>query len=156
MNCLLTDFHSQRGASLVISLILLLVLTVLGVVGMSTATLELAMAGNMQYQNGAFEAADSIVEAEIIRDDIAPLATPGALPVLPANTNREFRDASNRLVATASAATSYLGHTGVSGWQIGGPISFSAYHFEITGASTGPQGAVANHRQGFYVVGPGL
>lgn len=147
---------TQRGASLIVSLILLLVLTILGVVGMSSATLELAMAGNLQYQNGAFEAADSIVEAEIVRTDIAPLTAPGPLPAIAANTDREFRDTDNRLVATASAATRYVGQTGVTGWQIGGPIAFSAFHFEINAESTAPQGASASHRQGFYVVGPGL
>ncbi|NND59932.1 MAG: hypothetical protein HKN49_06640 [Gammaproteobacteria bacterium] len=146
----------ERGASLIVSLILLLVLTVLGVVGMSTATLELAMAGNMQFTNSAFEAAESIVEAEIVRNDIAPLPAPGALAAIPANVNREFRDGGNNLVATATSATNYLGKTGVSGWQIGGPISFAAFHFEIAGTATAPQGAAANHRQGFYVVGPSL
>ncbi len=148
--------HSQRGAALVISLILLLVLTILGVVGMSTATLELAMAGNMQYQNGAFEAADSIVESEILRTDIAPLTMPGPLPIIPANVGFEYRDADNRLVATASANTNYMGLSGAAGWQLGGAVSFSAFHFEINGTATAPQGATANHRQGFFVVGPSL
>ncbi len=148
--------QSQRGAALVVSLIMLLVLTILGVVGMSTATLELAMAGNMQYQNGAFEAADSVVEVELLRNDIAPQTVPGALPNIPANVGIEYRDADNRLVATASAGTSYMGQSGVVGWQLGGTVSFSAFHFEINGNATAPQGATANHRQGFYVVGPSL
>ena len=147
---------SQRGAALVVSLILLLVLTILGVVGMSTATLELAMAGNMQYQNGAFEAADSVVESELLRNDIAPLVAPGPMPAIPANVGLEYRDADNRLVATATAGTAYMGQSGVSGWQLGGAVSFSAFHFEINGNATAPQGATANHRQGFYVVGPSL
>ena len=147
--------NSQRGAALVVSLILLLVLTILGVVGMSTATLELAMAGNMQFQNGAFEAADSVVEAELLRNDIAPLVAPGPLPAA-GNVGVEYRDADNRLVATASAGTAYMGQSGVMGWQLGGAVSFSAFHFEINGNATAPQGATANHRQGFYVVGPSL
>lgn len=147
---------AQRGASLVVSLILLLVLTILGIVGMSTATLELAMAGNMQYQNSAFEAADSIVEAEMVRDDIAPLAAPAALPLIPANVGRLYTDAGGSLVATASAQTNYLGRTGVTGWQLGGAVSFSAFQFEINGVATAAQGAAASHRQGFYVVGPSL
>ena len=40
--------RSQRGAALVIGMILLLVLTVLGISGLVTATLELQMAGNAQ------------------------------------------------------------------------------------------------------------
>ena len=40
----------QDGAALVVGLILLLVLTLLAVSGMTTASLELQMAGNEQYQ----------------------------------------------------------------------------------------------------------
>lgn len=148
--------NHQRGAALVVSLILLLVLTVLGIVGMSTATLELAMAGNMQYQNNAFEAADSIVEAEMTRDDISPLPAPAALPLVPAHVSKPYVDGLGIVAATASAQTNYLGRTGVSGWQLGGAVSFSAFQFEINGVATAAQGAAASHRQGFYVVGPSL
>ncbi len=153
---MMNTYEKQRGAALVVSLILLLVLTIIAIVGMSTATLELAMAGNMQYQNSAFEAADSIVEAELTRNDIAPMNNPGAMPLIVTNQNREFRDPTSRLVATASAATNYFGLTGVSGWQLGGATSFAAFHFEINGVSAAAQGATASHRQGYYVVGPSL
>lgn len=152
----MTTIHHQRGAALVVSLILLLVLTILGILGMSTATLELAMAGNLQYQNSAFEAADSIVEQEMTRNDVTPLPAPAALPLIPAHVGKTYVDAGGALVATASAQTNYLGRTGVTGWQLGGAVSFSAFQFEINGVATAAQGAAASHRQGFYVVGPSL
>ena len=49
----------QRGAALVVGLLLLLVLTILAISGMTTATLELQMAGNRQYQERAFQAAEA-------------------------------------------------------------------------------------------------
>lgn len=52
----------QGGAALVIGLILLLVLTLLAVSGMNTASLELVMAGNEQYRQRAFQAADTGIE----------------------------------------------------------------------------------------------
>ena len=52
----------QRGAALVVGLILLLVLTLLAISGMTTASLELLMAGNEQYRERAFQAADAGVE----------------------------------------------------------------------------------------------
>ena len=49
-----TSHARQRGAALVIGLILLLVLTLLAVTGMNTASTELIMAGNEQYRQNAF------------------------------------------------------------------------------------------------------
>ena len=55
----------QRGAALVVGLLLLLVLTVLAISGMTTASLELQMAGNEQFQERAFQAADAGIERAI-------------------------------------------------------------------------------------------
>lgn len=49
----------QRGAVLIISLIMLLVLTIIGVTGMRTTVLEEKMAGNMNDKNLAFQAAET-------------------------------------------------------------------------------------------------
>ena len=52
----------QRGAALVVGLILLAVLTLLAVAGMNSASLELVMAGNMQTQEKAFQTAEAGIE----------------------------------------------------------------------------------------------
>jgi type IV pilus assembly protein PilX len=57
----------QRGAALVIGLILLLVLTLLAVAGMNTSSMELVMAGNEQFRQKAFRAAETGVERTIPR-----------------------------------------------------------------------------------------
>src|SRR5512134_26685 len=49
----------QGGAALVIGLLLLLVMTTLALTGMSSAILELQMAGNEQFQERAFQAAEA-------------------------------------------------------------------------------------------------
>ncbi len=146
----------QHGAALVVSLILLLILTVLGVASMSSATVGLAMAGNAQFQNRAFEAADSMIEAEITRDDIAPLTAPGPLAAVAGNINRDFVDPDGNVIAVASGVTLYDKETGAAGWQLGGSTSFKAYHFDVVGAATSARGAAATHQQGYYVIGPGL
>lgn len=51
--------QTQRGAVLIVSLIILLVLTILGVVSMQNTTLEERMAGNMRDRQLAFEAAEA-------------------------------------------------------------------------------------------------
>lgn len=50
---------SQRGAALIMSLVLLLILTLLGVAAMRSSSLQQMMAGNTQEINRAFEAAES-------------------------------------------------------------------------------------------------
>lgn len=49
----------QRGMALVMALAILLILTILGVAAMSTTNLQEKMAGNVQEQTRAFEAAES-------------------------------------------------------------------------------------------------
>src|SRR5690606_13887069 len=54
-----------RGAALVTGLVLLLVLTILGVAAMSTAALEIVIAGNAQFQHDAFALAENAVDTVI-------------------------------------------------------------------------------------------
>ena len=147
--------RAERGVALVVSLVLLVVLTLLAVVGMSGSTLEIAMAGNAQYQENAFEAAEAAVEVELRRDDISPLAAPGELPALPENTGRDFTDTRGILQATGTGETWYRRTSPATGWELGGGTKFQAYHFDSIGVGTAPRGAADQHVQGYYVVGPG-
>ena len=56
----------QRGAALVIGLILLLVLTVLAISGVNSASLEFFMAGNEQFRQNAFQAAETGIERALV------------------------------------------------------------------------------------------
>jgi len=53
----------QRGAILIFCLVFLLVLTMMGAASMETAVLEERMAGNMQDQNVAFQAAETSLQS---------------------------------------------------------------------------------------------
>ncbi|SNC76534.1 type IV pilus assembly protein PilX [Marinobacter sp. es.048] len=53
----------QRGAALIVSLIVLLVLTLIGVAGMNTSVMQERMAVNSQNSNRAFQAAESTLSA---------------------------------------------------------------------------------------------
>jgi Tfp pilus assembly protein PilX len=81
--------HRQRGAVLIISLVLLMVLTILAISTMRTASLGLLMAGNTQYRQNAWQLAqagiDSILRAgdPAITDD-CDTAMPGAPVVIDA------------------------------------------------------------------------
>jgi len=65
----------QRGAVLIVSMIVLLLLTILGVTSMRTTALEERMAGNARDRHVAFEAAEAaLADAE---DFVATIATTG-------------------------------------------------------------------------------
>ena len=78
--------HAQRGAALVVGMLLLLVLTLLAISGMNTASLELAMAGNMQYRENAFQAAESGVEQAMVLGAFNPNDAPERLPATDGET----------------------------------------------------------------------
>lgn len=64
--------RQQRGAVLIISMIILLLLTILGVTSMQGTNLEERMAGNMRDRHVAFEAAEAaIADAEAFLDTVA-------------------------------------------------------------------------------------
>ena len=77
--------QKQSGAALIISLILLMVLTVLAISTMRTASLGLLMAGNAQYRETAFNLAQSGIDAVIRRGDpgvLGDCTVPTAGPVV--------------------------------------------------------------------------
>lgn len=147
----MNDMHfgarRQQGAALVIGLILLVVLTILAVSGVFTSTMELRMVRNMQSQERAFQAAEVAIEDAL------------ANPVL--STSAGFSQATTAVPNSPGDEYSYdmqfvgqtpLG-TGTTGYSIGS--AFQSYHFQIEATGTGPDGALAEHTQSFYVVGPG-
>ncbi|HEX5160975.1 MAG TPA: PilX N-terminal domain-containing pilus assembly protein [Steroidobacteraceae bacterium] len=55
----------QRGAALVVGLMMLVVVTLLAVTAVSTSSTELVMAGNEQFRDRAFQAAEAGIENAI-------------------------------------------------------------------------------------------
>jgi len=58
-NSVLVCPQRQTGAALIVSLVLLLIMTVLGVTAMRTTTLQERMAGNLRDNNLAFQDAEA-------------------------------------------------------------------------------------------------
>jgi type IV pilus assembly protein PilX len=147
MNGMSSSPRRQQGAALVVGLILLLVLTILAVSGVFTSTMELRMVRNTQSQERAFQAAEVAIEDAL------------ANPVL--STSVAFNQGTTAVPSSAPDTYSYqlqfvgqtpLG-TGMTGYSIGS--AFQSYHFQVDATGTGPDNAVSNHTQSFYVVGPG-
>lgn len=147
MNGMSRGFQRQQGAALVVGLILLVVLTILAVSGVFTSNMELRMVRNTQSQERAFQAAEVAIEDAL------------ANPVLStsAGFNQGTLAVPNSPGDTYTYQLQFVGQTtlgtGMTGYSIGS--AFQAYHFQVDSTGNGPDSAVANHSQSFYVVGPG-
>jgi type IV pilus assembly protein PilX len=137
----------ERGTTLVVSLILLLVLTVLGVSGMSSSTLELTMASNSQYHQDAFQAAETGIDIAIATRNFTTMA-PSLVPLTPLGDGTYATQG-----VTTFAETTPVPDAAFSMGVNSGTVQ--AFHFDIVSVGTGPRNANSTHNQSFYVVGPG-
>jgi type IV pilus assembly protein PilX len=137
----------QAGATLIVGLILLLVLTVLGVSGMNTARMEVQMAGNTQFQQDAFQMAETGIDVAMAQGTYTT-AGPDTLDWL---VNPP--DERNRRSVTTFNVTTPVPDIAFSMGTTAGAIS--AYHFDVVSVGRGPRNATSTHTQSFYIVGPG-
>ena len=81
----MTARRKQAGAALIVGLILLMVLTILAISAMRTATLDLTMAGNTQFRENAFQLAESGLQATLrnIETNVVDLTLVPDCPVAP-------------------------------------------------------------------------
>jgi len=145
MNAAFKQRSWQTGATLVVGLILLLVLTVVGVSGMNTATMEVTMAGNTQFQNDAFQMAEDGIDTVLAQRNYS---TAGTTTLAPTGDVDYDRQAVTRFITTTpipDAAFSMGVSTG----------SVQAFHFDIVSVGKGPRNASSTHTQSFYQAGPG-
>ncbi len=143
--------HSQQGAALVVGLMLLVVITVLAISGMNTATTELALARNDQAYEDAFQAAETGLANALEQGQFATAGTT-SMTHIPSSyqsiaTTIEFEDST--MVPDKA-------------FSLGVGSGISAYHFLATSqaelsrdpGNTTDRDASATHSQAFYVVGP--
>ncbi len=142
----------QNGAALVVGLILMVVITVLAISGMNTATTELAMARNDQNYENAFQAAETGLETALAQGRFNTLANVSLTQNVIANDSVEtvinFEDTT--LVPDRA-------------FSMGVGSGIAAYHFNAVATAkserdpgvTTDRDASAVHSQAFYVVGPG-
>ena len=143
--------HKQQGAALVVGLMLLVVITVLAVSGMNTATTELALARNDQAYETAFQVAETGLEASLSSGQFSTLAS---------STVSDYLSSYEQYTATVQYEDSTLVPDRAFSLGVGSGIS--AYHFQATSqaqlnrdpGNTTDRDASATHTQAFYVVGP--
>jgi len=123
----MTTIHSrQRGATLMISLMILLVMTLIGITSMGTSNLEEKMAGNDRDINMAFHAAEAALrqaESYVMNDIASTAAFDGT------NTGLYAVD-SNPDIDAAATWTNSLNYSGT----ISGINTAPKYIIEVMGA----------------------
>lgn len=142
--------NKQRGAALVVGLILLVVITLLAVVGMNIANTELASATSEQLRMRAFNAAETGLEQRLqtLGIDATTSSEPvkaGAVAVenSPVNPDDEPTD-------TYELTTTYWGEgTMLSRYTVG---TFAGFHYSVESTGRSPRGAVAMHTAGAFIV----
>jgi type IV pilus assembly protein PilX len=151
------DRSGQHGAALVIGLVLLLILTVLGVSGLGTATTEVRLADNNKQSEYAFQAAESAARESVQRGGLI-LLPPGAADNFEVRDPRSYtydHNNANGDVANAGinvdVSTVYRGRGNASEGEIG---TFQNVHFLSHAAAQGARGAQSTVRQGFYILAP--
>jgi Tfp pilus assembly protein PilX len=122
---------AQRGAALVVALILLVILTLLAVSGMSLATAELVMAGNEQLRRRAADAASAGIERAIER-----MSTLASVP-----DEMSFDDVTLHYVGNETSLPGFSAE------------KFVGRHYVIESIGAAPRGARDVQRQGVLVIG---
>lgn len=143
--------NKQHGAALVVGLILLVIITVLAISGMNTATTELAMARNDQNYENAFQAAETGLEFALGQGSFSTLAD---VMITQSISTHD----------TVTAQIQFEDSTIVpdKAFSLGAGSGIVAYHFIVTSqaesrrapGSTTDRDSTATHTQAFYKVGP--
>jgi cytoskeletal protein RodZ len=139
----ISDNHrKQKGAALIVGLVLLLVLTVLGISGMNMATLELQMANNTQAAQLAFQAAETGIDIALSGN--VSTASPTTIPTRTLGDGSYEVDGSIFCAATTRVPEGIYSEDNTA----------RAVHFDAVVTGRGPRNAVSRHSQSVYIVGP--
>lgn len=155
--------HDQGGAALAVGIILLLILTILAITGMSTATLELRMAGNRQFQERAFQAAEVGIE-RAMNSGLYSTSVPSLCPGDGCKSGTTAGNTVANELAGAKDDDSFTytmrfdtdtGSTIVPGGGYSLGTGLQAYHFVVESTGTSQRDAQSTNVQSFYIIGPG-
>jgi type IV pilus assembly protein PilX len=138
--------HHQRGVALVVALVVLLILTILGVSALVSTALEGMMAGNVQEQNRAFQAAEAGID-DAIANPNSYIASP------PTQVTGSLSGVGN-YNARASYTNTFLAFSNPRRSQVGWGSHVSHAHFQTVSVGTANIGATTTLTQGLYLISP--
>jgi len=134
----------QRGAALIVGMIMLAILTLLAITAMNTSSTELIMAGNEQFRERAFQMGEAGIEQAV-----------RALPTVPQDgkditkTGSSVSDPDDGY----SVKSKYIGQDDdIPGFSAG---KFVGLHYRIESTGSSVRNATSVQTQGAYLLGGG-
>ena len=146
-----TILRKQDGAALVVGLILLVVITILAISGMNTATTELAMARNDQNYENAFQAAESGLAAALGQNGFNTVPGPAVTLTITTNESVTTQITFEDSTLVPDRAFSLGVGSGIAAWHF--LATAQAASMRDPGNPT-DRDSTAVHTQAFYTVGP--
>ena len=147
----LTHPNKQQGAALVVGLMLLVVITVLAVSGMNTATTELALARNDQAYENAFQAAETGLETALAQGQFATTGNTALAQTINLNQNISTTIQFEDSTMVPDRAFSLGVGSGIAAYHF---LATSQAEFRRDPGNVTDRDSTATHTQAFYVVGP--
>jgi hypothetical protein len=140
----------QRGAALIVGLILLTVITLLAVVGMNIANSELASANSEQLRIRAFQAAESGIEHGIVLvEDGAAKGTHDSPDTLdPVAVAGSPEDVDGNAIDTYTLTTAHQGEGSAPGYG----TQFRAFHFSVRSEGRSARNTAVRNEAGAFIV----
>lgn len=157
---------SQRGNALMVSLVFLVILTTLGLSVAGTGRLELMMAANTQFDNQAYQAAESGIDSVLriapgtLRTSIGTGPLGGSYFFNPTTSAGGFPDPSTPgptlFAERATTTTTDRGETITCKGDnsVGVDVGFAPRNVSIDSRSQSQRGGRAGHEQGFCLAAP--
>lgn len=143
-NTIRTTNHSQQGGILIVSLLVLLALTIIGLSSMDSSIMEEKMASNSQISTTAFQAAESAIREKYYEESTAP-----AMAVQHAR-NGDTAACNNCGDAVSSTEMVYPEQVGKTPLYNSSSGTFVAHGIEIVGTAT-YRGIEDSNAQGYSV-----
>jgi type II secretory pathway pseudopilin PulG len=134
----------QRGAALIVGMIMLAILTLLAITAMNTSSTELIMAGNEQFRERAFQMGEAGIEQAV-----------RALPTVPQDGKDVKKSAASVSQPDDSWETTskYIGQDDdIPGFSAG---KFVGLHYRIDSTGRSVRNAQSTQTQGAFLLGGG-
>jgi Tfp pilus assembly protein PilX len=144
-----TSYKSkQRGAALIVGLVLLAVITLLAVVGMNISNAELASANSEQIRLRAFQAAETGLEHGMIAMKKVPTIPKNTVKADPKPVIGSPEDIDKNPIDKYTTAITYIGESRPSGFG----QNFSGFNYSVVSEGISSRDAKASHESGAYLV----
>jgi Tfp pilus assembly protein PilX len=142
----------QRGAALIVGLLLLTIITLLAIAGMNSASIELVMAGNTQYHQRAFQASESGIEDTFMVNPLPPSVKDAAGTVIDKGLmNVTIASSSPDKYTTSLTMDSDNGRLATNN----SALVFTMLDYTVRSVGTSARNARTTHTQGLAILAPG-